>query len=176
MSSQVTTNEAHSIATNWLARIDVDVNKLELAYRPSTIQRFYYERPDADLKGPRKNIPVFDVIWGVAPNPAVIVTIFGPTKEPIEISQNDVSFSMRPKDLVTNIDLLLKIPDRDFEKLSESSRADLLAKTLAVVYPPAQTPVTILQTPSAKKASKAEVLWKTPTKPATNTSFPGFKK
>lgn len=56
------------------------------------------------------------------------VSIYGPTKELLYIRQEDDSFSRRPTGLVKDEEALLKIPDSEFLKYSESQLEDLLVR------------------------------------------------
>jgi len=79
-------------------------------------------------------LPLFLVRWGEWDNPSIKVTILGTTKELLELRQEDVSFSKRPKFLVHDAESLLAIPDSRFGKLSKSERIDLLERHAPVEY------------------------------------------
>jgi len=88
--SLINTNQAYQLATNWLARIDVDVTALEKTNRWEVRQRWFYGE-----QGEQILLPVFFVKWGDWKEPTVVVNIDGRTKQFIEILQNDDSFSRR---------------------------------------------------------------------------------
>ena len=139
LTSLINTNEAYQMATNWLMAISVDLPGLECKFPHSVDQRFFY--PDAtgldDPPDKRKRIfllPIFHVYWGDKENPAVLVSIYGPTKEMLGIYQNDDSFSLRPRNLLTNVDSLIDIGDDEFMKYSEGQLKDLIARFAAVNY------------------------------------------
>jgi hypothetical protein len=50
------------------------------------------------------------------------------------IYQNDDSFSLRPRNLLTNVDSLIDIGDDEFMKYSEGQLKDLIARFAAVNY------------------------------------------
>jgi hypothetical protein len=137
MPSLINTNEAYQLATNWLSAISVDVLTLEQRHPHSVIQKYFY--PDStsikDLPEKRKKIallPIFHVFWGDEKEPAVMVSIFGPTKEMLGIYQNDDSFSLRPAELVKDADKLLAIQDEEFLKYSDEERSNLVVRFSAV--------------------------------------------
>ena len=141
LKSLISTNDAYQLATNWLTAISIDIVALENRYHWSVEQKFFY--PDAtsldDPPEKRKRIvllPIFHVSWGDKSKPAVMVSIFGPTKEMLGIYQNDDSFSQRPKDLLKDTDALLAIPDEEFLKYSPTERSNLVVRFSAVTYPP----------------------------------------
>lgn len=139
MRSLINTNEAYQLATNWLEAISVDVPALEQKHKPSVAQTFFY--PDAAEvdDGPEKRqrivlLPIFHVCWGDPKNPAVMVSVFGPTEELLGIYQDDESFSRRPKALLRDTESLLAIPDSEFRKYSPAECQKLVARFAEVRY------------------------------------------
>lgn len=139
MKSLISTNEAYQLATNWLSAILVDIAALEKSH-PCVIEQTYFY-PDArsisDSLEERKRIvllPIFHVNWGDVKNPTVQVSIFGPTKELLAIHIEDESFSLRPKELLRDVDKLLSIPDSEFARFSAKNRKDLMVRHRAVEY------------------------------------------
>jgi hypothetical protein len=139
MKSLISTNEAYQLASNWLAAISVDVAALEKQNPPSVEQLFLY--PDAasidDPPEKRERVvllPIFHVKWGDSKRPAIMVSVFGPTKELLGMRQDDDSFSGRPKDLLKDVNTLLRIPDEEFAKYSDAQRRDLIVRFAAVKY------------------------------------------
>ncbi len=134
MKSLIGTNEAYQLATNWLAKLDVDVSALERAHPSQVTQEFYYRGGEASATRVVM-LPRYEVKWGTNPMlPAVSVSIFGPTKEPIHIRQNDASFSKRPRGLVTDAERLLAIPNREFGRYSLLEKSNLVAASAVADY------------------------------------------
>jgi hypothetical protein len=134
MTSHIGTNEAYQLATNWLIKLDVDVPALEKAYPLQVTQESYYRggKRSADRVA---MLPRYEVKWGTNPMlPAVSVSIFGPTKEPIHIRQNDSSFSGRPSGLIKDIERLLAITNRDFAGYSLAQKSNLVATSAVGTY------------------------------------------
>lgn len=137
MRSLIDTNGAYQLATNWLTAISVDIAKLEGRYPSSVEQKTFY--PDStqfdDPNEKRKRVmllPIFHVKWGNPKEPAVMVSMYGPTKELLGIYLDDESVSNRPKDLLKDVDILLAIPDVEFSGYSENERERLLMRFAAV--------------------------------------------
>lgn len=117
--SLITDSQAHELATQWLAAVDIDVPALEKKY-PSEVNR---------LRVLPKNstnvveLPFYFVHWGwqyftnnddnhtVSSTPLVEVKILGTTKELVELHMLDTSFSRRPLLLVTNALELIRTPN-----------------------------------------------------------------
>jgi hypothetical protein len=133
MKSLVGTNEAYEVASNWLARLSVDVASLQTSY-PVRVEQEYYLTGDPDSAN-RKAVmlPRFEVRWGTNDfRPAVWVSIFGPTKEPIHIRQEDGSFSQRPRGIVKDAERLLKIPDAEFARYDFIQKSNLVIESSPV--------------------------------------------
>jgi hypothetical protein len=119
----ITTNKAYELATNWLAACSVDVAKLQRSFPPEVHQQFLF------VKGGRKALlPIFDVTWPRPPpaTPAVIVTIYGPKSELIQLRQNDELFSARAPARVTDRETLLRIHDEEFARYTTAQRSNLV--------------------------------------------------
>lgn len=123
--TSMTTNEVYSLATNWMEAMSIDVPALEKAYSKTVRQHFYHGQGGHII-----NLPIYDAFWGRPEKPAVIVTIYAPTKELLQLRQNDESFSKRAPRVLQNIDALLAIPDGEFLKLTSSQRSNLLQATV----------------------------------------------
>jgi hypothetical protein len=143
MKSLVGTNESYALASNWLHRLDVDVVSLEKAHPARVSQEFYFA-PNPEGGNPRKvMLPRYEVKWGTNEfEPAVWVSIFGPTKEPIHIRQNDLSFSRRPRGITRNAEELLQISDGDFAGFGSVQRSNLVLKSSPVALPKVLLPGT----------------------------------
>jgi hypothetical protein len=136
--SQIDTNGAYLLASNWLSLIQVDVRELEKTNYAEVRQRFYY-----GAMGQIK-LPVFEVRWGDWQAPKIEVSIDGRTKEIVYIRQEDDSFSRRPEELIKNLDRLLEITDEDFQKFSDLQRSNLVAEYAVVdILHPADVPASI---------------------------------
>lgn len=135
LSSVIGTNDAYRLATNWLHAIDVNAFALERRYGHHVEQTFFYgdrERPSSS--GRRVVLlPIFHVTWGNERDPAVTVSIYGPTRELLAIRQSDDSFSQRPRNLLTNVSDLLNISDAEFVSYSAIER-DRLVQRFATTH------------------------------------------
>ena len=115
--SQIDTNGAYTLATQWLAAISVDVKSLESRYRSQVTQMSYCSPPltpdqamemtkDKSLPPGHKmvNLPIFDVTWGgtADQNPPVWVQVFGVKKELIRLRMEDTTFLQRAPIVITN--------------------------------------------------------------------------
>lgn len=130
--SLIGTNEAYELATNWLSVVGVDVAKLEMKYR-HTVSQHSLSPVDNDSVG-RTNvvIPLFYVDWGGGD---VTMTIYGTTKELLDMRIEDASLSTRPKRFIKNWETLLAIPDAEFLKYSDPQRMELFKKHSLVKFP-----------------------------------------
>ena len=82
----------------------------------------------------------FHVTWGDVRNPALMVSIFGPTKELLGIFQYDDSFSGRPKELLKNVDALVAITEAQFMKCSTEERRRFVRRFAVAEYPTHEIP------------------------------------
>ena len=123
--SLITASQAHELATQWLASVDIDVPALETKY-PSEVNRLRY------LPKNSTNIielPFYFVHWGwqyftnnddnhtISSTPLVEVKVLGTTKEFVELHMLDTSFSRRPQLLITNALDLIRIPNPPLKRL-----------------------------------------------------------
>jgi hypothetical protein len=116
--SQIDTNGAYTLATQWLAAVSVDVKSLESRYRSQVTQMSYCSpplTPDQAMEMTTKdkslppghtmvNLPIFDVTWGgtADQNPPVWVQVFGVKKELIRLRMEDTTFLQRAPIVITN--------------------------------------------------------------------------
>lgn len=152
MKSLIDTNGAYDLATNWLTKLDVDVPALEKAHPRNVMQNFYYQNGDPNKK---IMLPRFEIRWGTnQTRPAVWVSIFGPTKSPIHIRQEDSSFIRRNSLIRTNqIENLLSIPNRDFAKWTIQQKSNLVTQSAGNVYPSLRFPeITSIDSRSQKSS------------------------
>ena len=167
MKSLIGTNEAHQLATNWLAKLDVDVAALERTHPVRVNQEFFYE---GGIVSPERVVmlPRFEVKWGTnSLVPAVWVSVFGPTKEPLQIRQHDVSFSKRPAGLVKEPERLLAIRDSDFAKYTESQKSNLVFESAVAKYRHYSLPEIVKAVPTngiGKRTLRAPVDTRKPTR------------
>jgi hypothetical protein len=130
ITSRIGTNEAYHLASNWLARLEVDVSRLERDHRPKVGQH--------SSRG-RGLLPIFFVNWGGEPGDrlgtAVSVMLSGDTQDLLYLRQEDISYSKRPASLIMDMEKLLAIPDDEFLKYSPLERSNLVARFAAVEYP-----------------------------------------
>lgn len=136
IAANMTTNAAYQLATNGLARVSVDLNALEHQYQGKVRQHFYHGKGET-----RVMLPIFDAIWGSEDRPAVIVTIYGPTGDLLQLRQNDESFSKRPARSLQNVESLLSIRDDEFRTYSPTARSNLVVRFSAATdsTPPTNT-------------------------------------
>ena len=128
-----TTNEAYRLATNVLWRIEVNVNALERSNQVAVVQHFFYGG-DGVRAGSKVDLPAYDVRWSHGGEQAVAVTLFGPDKRVLQLVQDDISFSGRPRELIRNAEELLEIRDEEFQRYSKAQLRDLLARSLVLPY------------------------------------------
>jgi len=119
------TNGAHKLATQWLAKLSIDVARLELKL-PGHVYQIPTRRTGVDgsnLPGVSNIVttPLFLVTWGDKPPPFDLVNpirmkILGTTKELLELDIRDTSFFQHPPLQVTNaVELLGPLPSsREF--------------------------------------------------------------
>ncbi|MGH7953042.1 MAG: hypothetical protein ACREFE_14160 [Limisphaerales bacterium] len=108
--------QAHELATQWLAAVDVDVAALEKQFPPSVNQLHYLPRGETNTV----LLPIFYVDFGLRPvhrESSVEVEILGTTKELQDLTINNLSFSRRPLLLITNILELVRTPNPPLKHL-----------------------------------------------------------
>jgi len=134
LESQVDTNGAYQLATGWLTKLDVDISALENKHPVSVMQQFFY--PGGDINLPPVLLPRFEVRWGKNPSlPAVWVSVFGPTKTPLFIRQEDGSFIRRPELIKPEaVENLLSITNADFVNWRPMQRSNLVMQSAGNVY------------------------------------------
>ncbi|HVU27961.1 MAG TPA: hypothetical protein VHG71_09525 [Verrucomicrobiae bacterium] len=139
ISSQIDTNQVHTLAVTWLNNLGVDTLKLDQDYPYKISQRFYYKNTGGQIKtmdSIKALLPIFDISWGSIPmqghpeytSPAVSMTIFGPTKELAEYHLMDNSLMKKPKLDLINTEKLLQIPDSEFRKYTPAQKDELVKK------------------------------------------------
>lgn len=123
--SLVDTNGAYQLATQWLASVSVDVTRLNQEQQVQVDQWYYMKIADDPWSYPvpptttnRTLMPIYDVKWGEGDVPPVKVTVFGPTKELIELQLEDTSYSRRPPLIITNALELNRVPDPPIQQLN----------------------------------------------------------
>ena len=134
--STINTNDAYRLATNWLASIDVDLEKLQQE-KPATVEQQFFE----SSKGPVP-VPLFYVNWGKEGRdelghpmgPVVDIMVSGINGELLNLRQEDDSYSKRPAALIKDMDKLLAIPDAEFLKYSPEELSNLVTRFSTVKY------------------------------------------
>jgi hypothetical protein len=119
--SLINDEQAHKLATQWLAAVDVDVTALEKQSKATIRCARYQPKGATNLVF----VPIYFVQWGTnhspkyiqAYEPAVEVKILGTTKELLELSFNDTTFSHRPLLLITNALDLVRTPNPPMKHL-----------------------------------------------------------
>jgi hypothetical protein len=134
--SLIGTNEAYKMATNWLAAIDVDLERLTKEQSVEVKQLVALGNlvtPIFSLEwgNPAEKLPASGEARHRHPNymyPRIKMLIAGDTKRLLELRQEDISYSKRPKDLIREREKLLAIPDDEFKKYSPAQQTNLVAK------------------------------------------------
>ena len=108
--SLINETQAHQLATQWLASMDVDVAAMEKKYPVEVNRLRVLPKNSTNIV----EVPFYFVHWGwqyftngdsnhtVSSLPLVEVKILGTTKELVELHMLDTSFSRRPLLLITN--------------------------------------------------------------------------
>ena len=150
--SIINTNSAYQIATNWLAAMDVDLQRLEKEHPPTVKQQTFVPWADSGKTNLAEiSLPIFDVKWGDWAQPVIDIQISGATGELLKLRQEDDSYSKRPASLIKDMDKLLAIPDEEYLKYSPLEKSNLVARFAAVHYPDSVNLLTnIIVTPSLK--------------------------
>jgi hypothetical protein len=116
--------QAHELATQWLAAVDVDVAALDK--RKWTVNQLHYTAHGATNA---VTLPLYYVSFGSIhytngpenrkefDEPIVEVEILGTTKELQNLTFNDLSFSRRPLLIITNALDLIRTPDPSVKEL-----------------------------------------------------------
>jgi hypothetical protein len=142
MVSDVDTNGAYHLATNWLTAIGVDVPAIESKYPHTVTQRFFYKNPGTTAIGRvddnnKVALPTFDIEWGKQEvrsdsksyaMPLMSVTVFGPTKELIEMHVLDAPRVGGVRQPIKDVEKLLAIPDQEFTGYDDLSKSNLVAQ------------------------------------------------
>ena len=117
--------QAHELATQWLAAVDVNVPALEKKYPPEVNRLRVLPKNSTNIV----EAPFYFVHWGwqyftnnddnhtISSTPLVEVKILGTTKEFVELHMLDTSFSRRPLLLVTNALELIRTPNPSVKHL-----------------------------------------------------------
>lgn len=121
----VSTNDVHRIATNWLAALDIDIQKLEAANPPNVSTQLF--------KSHRGWVPspLVDVQWSRGNLPdCVYVSVSAVTGELLVLRDGDGRFrkNKQPLILTNEVDKLIAIPDQEFLEYTPRQRADLVEK------------------------------------------------
>jgi hypothetical protein len=123
--SLITDSQAHGMATQWLAAVDIDVPALEKKYPPEVNRLRCLPKGSTNVV----ELPFYFVHWGwqyftnnddnhtISSTPLVEVKILGTTKEFVELHMLDTSFSRRPLLLVTNALELIRTPNPSVKHL-----------------------------------------------------------
>lgn len=163
LESLVDTNGAYQLATNWLAKLEVDVAALEKKHPVSVLQQFFY--PGGDVKQQPVLLPRFEVRWGKNKSlPAVWVSIFGPNKTPLFIRQEDGAFIRRPEVIKPEaIETMLSITNADFIKWSLTQKSNLVMQSAGNAYPKISVPDSMPQVKTPERREFNPVLPGKPT-------------
>jgi hypothetical protein len=124
--SLIDTNTAYQMASQWLAKVSVDVPALEQEYRVSVTQLevekgvLPKDARDRKVRGATQKLPVYYVRWGAgqfnlfgktSTSPAAEVEILGTTKQLMEMRITDGDFLRRPRLEVANAEEIACFPD-----------------------------------------------------------------
>lgn len=115
--SLVDTNGAHSLATQWLAGISIDVEKLEGEQPFRCYQQVMRLSDSPNEEKTLTNLPVFHLNWGKgrsrlsSSEDSVSLTLRGDTKQLTSLKIGEPKYFLSPPKVLTNTsDLLGKIP------------------------------------------------------------------
>jgi hypothetical protein len=106
--SQMDTNSAYQMATQWLEAISVDVNALNRNCSVvARVDHTYFLDP------PGQFVPLYDVVWSEPQHQgsAASVFLFAPTKTLLQLRVEDPKYILRPPLVFTNLADLLIGPD-----------------------------------------------------------------
>lgn len=158
--SKVDAAGAYQLATNWLTMAGIDIQAIEAKHGHKTTQRTFLKNPLAtsaltSASNEVLTLPVFDIEWGrkevrsqsaTYPMPMLVVTIYGHTKELVEMHITDDSIVGGGRKPVRNVEALLAITDEEFMKYDSVQRSNLVGAYLETETPtdtpekPAQKP------------------------------------
>jgi hypothetical protein len=124
----VTTNDVYRLATNWLAALDVDIEKLETVNPPHVgtglfkSKRGWVPSPLLDVRWNRPEHPGDD--------PGISVEVLAVTGEILTLRDGHGAFrkNMRPLILTNQVDKLLAIPDNEFRNYTQQQRRELVER------------------------------------------------
>lgn len=140
LTSQIDTNGAYELVTNWLYAVGVDVVTLESKYQRSVTQwKFYPEvKTDGQLRPQERHpllLPVFQVEWRgelvlrgkrLRERPIVSITLSGITKELLEYHNLDDSLMLNARIEIREPQRLLAISDAAFQAMNTLQRSNLV--------------------------------------------------
>lgn len=118
--------QAHQLATQWLASVDVNVAALEKKYPPEINRLRVLPKDSTNVV----EVPFYFVHWGwqyftngddnhtVSSEPLVQVKILGTTKELVNLHMMDATFSQRPLLLITNALELIRMANPSTKHLN----------------------------------------------------------
>ena len=146
MKSKVDSDGAYQLATNWLTRAGIEVLPLESQSGHRISQRSFLKHSS---NGTALNVtsneivllPVFDIEWGskevksssaTYPMPLLVVTVFGPTKEMIEMHITDDSVVGGAKKPIRDVDKLLDISDATFLRYDPNQKSNLVLSLIHI--------------------------------------------
>lgn len=110
MSSLIDSNGAYHLATQWLSRVFVDVAELDRRYKVGVGQPFFWGDEGANSIYPsgwhvgtnKVALPLYYVSWSRDGNQAAKVGIFGPSKQLMGLTIDDLSLCSHTYLFVTN--------------------------------------------------------------------------
>ena len=118
--------QAHQLATQWLASVDVNVAALEKKYPPEVNHLRVLPKGSTNPI----ELPFYFVHWGwqyftngdenhtVSTEPLVEIKILGTTKELVNLHMRNTTFSQRPLLLITNALELLRMTSPSMKRLA----------------------------------------------------------
>jgi hypothetical protein len=127
----MSTNDTYRLATNWLAAMDIDIEKMEAVNPPhvNTDQfksdRGWVPSPILDVRWNRPKFPGYDPT-------GISVVISAVTGELLKLRDGDGSFRKQNRPLIHDPEKLIAIPDEEFLKYTAQQRADLVEKFAGV--------------------------------------------
>jgi len=138
--SQIDTNKAWQLATNWLCKSGVDVSKIATNYTVKVDQWEYFPKyqPTGGFGPISKDavkLPIYSVQWSGSflrkgrfrhTGPVIQITVSGVTKELLEYHVYTDQVFTNSSIQITDLDKVLGISDDQFQNYNESQRSNLV--------------------------------------------------
>ncbi|NCC60764.1 MAG: hypothetical protein EOM12_07440 [Verrucomicrobiae bacterium] len=160
----ISKTNAYKLSTNWLCKLDVNLNKLNSEYELSIKQWEYIpEIKEEGILVPIQSpllLPVFDVEWScdvlrggkMKKVPQVTITIDGRSGELVSYDVSDDSLFLSPRIQLINVKDLFAIPDEEFLKMDDTQKNNLLKRFVTPEsFPPQKKKTEIIKQNESEK-------------------------